>query len=116
MAWSKEQGVKSMEQKAKNNPLSCAGSTQDCRDGLGKDFQIEPQRPMINIVHIQFHPLVKPDRASAVDLPEARNARPNAEATAVPRQVKGKRIKGKEQRESSKLKGKGQKVKGERIK
>ena len=28
-----------------------AGAPQGCWDGLDKDFQIEPQRPLINIVH-----------------------------------------------------------------
>jgi hypothetical protein len=39
---------------------------------------------MVNILHIQFHPVVERGIAAAVDLPEAGNPRPHTEAAAVP--------------------------------
>jgi hypothetical protein len=32
--------------------LSGAGASQGGRDGLEKDFEIEPQRPLIDVVHV----------------------------------------------------------------
>jgi len=43
---------------------------------------------VIDIVHVEFHPLVKWSGASAVDLPEAGDARADAEAAALPVLIK----------------------------
>jgi len=38
-----------------------AGAGQDHTGGFEKDFKIEPERPLVDVFEIQFHPVVKED-------------------------------------------------------
>src|SRR5581483_4381107 len=50
-----------------------------------ENLQIELQRPVIDVVKIEFHPLFKvADLISAVDLPETGQARLHGKAAALP--------------------------------
>src|ERR1035438_5061413 len=64
---------------------SCgARSLKNGGDGFGQDFEIEAERPSIDIFHIQFHPFFEGDGAAAFDLPQAGDAGADAEAAALP--------------------------------
>src|SRR5881409_1608206 len=56
-----------------------AGSLQHRGHGLCQDLEIQPKRPAVNVLHVEFHPPLKGYLASTVDLPQTRNTRPNAE-------------------------------------
>src|SRR5689334_16176670 len=60
--------------------LSSACRSEHCRNGLGDDLQVEPERPLVDVLHIQFHPAVEAQLAATTDLPEAGHTRPHAEA------------------------------------
>src|SRR2546425_2843662 len=57
---------------------------QDCRDGSCQDGKIEPDRPVVDVLHVEIHPMVKGNSAPAVDLPEASDAGPHAEPAPLP--------------------------------
>src|SRR5579863_3311967 len=61
-----------------------AGTSQDRGNRLDQDLQVKLERPFIDVLQIQLHPLFKRDRASAANLPEAGDTRTNAEAAALP--------------------------------
>src|ERR1019366_7284286 len=61
-----------------------ACALNDGGNGFGQDFDIEAERPLVDVLHIQLHPLVEVDGAAPVDLPQAGDARADAEAAAVP--------------------------------
>ena len=53
-------------------------------DGEGQYFKVQPQRPLVDVLHIQLHPLLKWNRITAVHLPQTSDSRFNAEAAALP--------------------------------
>lgn len=59
-------------------------SLQNGGNGLRQDFEVEPERPVIDVFHVEFHPFFEGNGAAAVDLPQAGDARADAEAVAVP--------------------------------
>ena len=63
-------------------------SPQNHRNSLSQDFKVEPQGPLVNVLHVEFHPFFKRGIASPVDLPETGDARADAEAAAMPVLVK----------------------------
>jgi len=65
-----------------------AGTPENCRDCACQNLQIQPQRPLVDVAHVELHPFLERNGAPAVDLPEARDARPNAEPPAVPVLIK----------------------------
>jgi hypothetical protein len=54
---------------------------------LEENSEIKPQGPVVYVFQIKLHPLVELDGASAIHLPEAGDARANAEAASVPVQA-----------------------------
>src|ERR1700678_583158 len=64
--------------------LDSAGTAEHGRDCLEKNLDIEPDRPLINVPHIESHPFVKADRASSHYLPKASDTRLDAESAAMP--------------------------------
>src|SRR5262245_3894830 len=61
-----------------------AGASDDCGNGLDQDFQIEEQRPVIDVFEVEFDPLVEVfDLVAAADLPEAGQAGLHGEAAAL---------------------------------
>ena len=44
---------------------------ENCLDGLEKDYEIQPQRPVVNICQVKFHPFFEFNTISVrFDLPE----------------------------------------------
>jgi hypothetical protein len=64
-----------------------AGPLKNRRQGLEKNQKVQSQRPFVDIIQIHPHPVVKANVASAIDLPEACDARLDAEATLVPLRI-----------------------------
>jgi hypothetical protein len=55
------------------------------RRGSSQEYlHIQPKRLMIDVKHIEFHPLIKVKIAPAADLPEAGDARLHAEVGTMP--------------------------------
>lgn len=54
-------------------PVSLRRSLKSLQKGLEKDFKIQPQRPIINIFQIHFHPALKSDFIATAYLPNAGN-------------------------------------------
>src|SRR5664280_1762689 len=53
-------------------------------DGADQDFQIEPQRPVVNVFEVEAHPLLEIGYlVASADLPEAGEAGLDAEAAAM---------------------------------
>src|SRR5205809_5805847 len=63
---------------------SGAGSFDHGRNRLHQDLQVEPERPLIDVLHVQLHPLIKAEIAASVDLPETGDTWPDTEASPVP--------------------------------
>ena len=53
----------------KATPSRCTGTFEDGGDGHGKNLEIQHQRPVVDVFHIQFHPVVERNIAAAIDLP-----------------------------------------------
>src|SRR5687767_7556465 len=53
-------------------------------DGFHENLEIEAQRPVVDVLQVEFHPLLEVDRVPARDLPEAREAGADAEAAPSP--------------------------------
>src|SRR5688572_17129784 len=58
----------------------------DCWNRLRENLQVEGERPVVDVFHVGADPLLEL-RLATVDLPEARNARLDAESPAVPARV-----------------------------
>ena len=66
-----------------------ARSPQNYRHGAQKNFHIQPQRPIVDILQIQTHPFLKILHfVASADLPEASQPRLDAEAPAVRQIIK----------------------------
>src|SRR6202049_620711 len=63
-------------------------SLSKLRNGLCQDFEIHPQRPLVDVFHVQLHPFFERDGVAAVDLPEARNPWADTEAATLPVLIK----------------------------
>src|SRR5215467_774542 len=59
-------------------------SPQNCWDRHKQNFEFQPDGPLINIFHVQFHPFLKRYRAPAINLPQTRNTRTNTEPAPLP--------------------------------
>ena len=65
-----------------------AGAGQDHAGGFEKDFKIEPERPLVDVFQVQFHPVVKADIVTAGgDLPQAGDAGLHGKPAALPQIV-----------------------------
>src|SRR5208282_3738975 len=61
-----------------------AGGRENGGNGAQQNFQIKPQRPVINVFEVEPHPLLKVrDLVASADLPEAGDAGLHAQAAAV---------------------------------
>src|SRR5580698_10667473 len=67
--------------------LPRAEAGEDDGDGAGEDFQVEPERPVVDVLEIEFHPLVETDLVAAADLPDASEDGLHGKAATVPRVV-----------------------------
>src|SRR5664279_6221677 len=61
-----------------------ATPAQDGQRGARDDLDVEPHRPVLDVVEVQPHEVVEAERRAPGDLPEARDARQHAVAAAVP--------------------------------
>src|SRR5271155_2716695 len=57
---------------------------QDRRNRLDQYFQIKPQKPLVDVLQIQLHPLLERNSASSADLPQTGDTGTDAEAPALP--------------------------------
>ena len=64
--------------------LFCSTSFEHSRDRFKEYFKIKPKRPIVNILHIKLHPLVKGTMVAAIDLPKTRHTWTYTETAAVP--------------------------------
>src|SRR5580698_8124829 len=64
--------------------LPRAEAGEDDGDGAGEDFEVEPEGPVVDVLEVEFHPLVKTDLVAAADLPDASEAGLHGEAAAMP--------------------------------
>src|SRR5512133_1732529 len=55
------------------------------RRGLEEDRDVEPDRPVLEVVEVEPHEIVEREVAAAGDLPQAGHAREHVVAAAVPR-------------------------------
>src|SRR5258707_9149385 len=60
------------------------GAFENGRNGARKDFEVQEERPLADVLQIQFHPLFERHGASAADLPQAGDAGADAETAALP--------------------------------
>src|ERR1017187_7834547 len=67
--------------------LAGAEAGEDDGEGAGEDFQVEPEGPVVDVLEVEFHPLVEADLVAAADLPDAGEAGLHGEAAAMPRIV-----------------------------
>ena len=64
--------------------LLCARADEHGGDGADQDFQIEPQRPVVNVFEVKPHPVLEiGNLIAAADLPETGQPGLDAEAAAV---------------------------------
>ena len=57
---------------------------QDRGDGGGEYLEIKQKRPLADVRHVQFHPLVEGRGISPADLPKTRDTRPDTASAAMP--------------------------------
>src|SRR4030081_1225547 len=53
-------------------------------DRLEQDLAVKPERPMVDVLHVQFHPVFKSYVTAAANLPETADARTDAETPPMP--------------------------------
>ena len=68
--------------------LCSSGAFEHCRDSFGQYFKVQKQRPVVDVFHVELHPLLEGNVGAAVDLPEAGDARADGEAASMPVFVK----------------------------
>src|SRR5215470_4935730 len=73
-----ERGLVSAARSGSSCPLHYGGY------GLRQDLHIEPNRPLIHILKIKFHPMIKSNIAASIYLPKAGDARTYAESPSLP--------------------------------
>src|SRR5215467_7969197 len=64
--------------------LARAQTSQDCGDGQRQNLDIEPERPTVDVLHVQNHPLLEGYGIAAGDLPQTSNSRRHAEPPPLP--------------------------------
>jgi len=64
--------------------LARAIPEQNHKYGLKKDFEIEPQRPVVDILQVHLHPFLKLHPVAAAHLPDTCQTRLQTEASALP--------------------------------
>ena len=57
---------------------------QHGRYGAHQDLHVEPQRPTVDVLHVEPHPLLEAQGRAAADLPQTGDARSDAQPPAVP--------------------------------
>src|ERR1700691_2190293 len=68
--------------------LGRAGSAKNCRYSSRQNFEIKPQGPGVNVLHIELHPSLKGDGVPPMNLPETGDAGLDAETAPLPVLVK----------------------------
>src|ERR1017187_5914279 len=63
--------------------LAGAEAGEDDGEGAGENFQVEPEGPVVDVLEVEFHPLVEADLVAAADLPDAGEAGLHGEAAAM---------------------------------
>src|ERR1700733_7257114 len=48
------------------------------------DFPVQPERPIVDVLHIEFHPGLEIDLIAPADPPQARQTRPHPKPPALP--------------------------------
>src|SRR5207253_6082595 len=64
--------------------LGSAAPAEDRRNRAQQDLQIEPRRPVVDILEIELHPAVEVDLVAAADLPQTRQSRLHRQPPAMP--------------------------------
>src|ERR1035438_10549073 len=64
-------------------------ASQDARDGSQKNLPIQSERPIINVLHIEFHPGFKVHVVAAADGPQAGETWTHTQAAALPPLIAG---------------------------
>src|SRR5258708_40184846 len=64
-----------------------AASGEDDGNGLENELEVLRQAPVVDVLHVEVHPLLEGDLVTTTHLPEAGQARANREAAALPRFV-----------------------------
>src|SRR5438552_16827175 len=59
-------------------------SSQNRRHRFDEDLEIQPQGPLVDVLHVQLHPSLEWQPAPPIHLPQARDPRTHAEPAAVP--------------------------------
>src|SRR5262245_5591118 len=67
--------------------LARASAAENGGNGLEQDLEVQSQRPVVDVLQVQLPPLLEVDGVAPRDLPEAGEARPDAEAPARPELV-----------------------------
>src|SRR5579864_1771244 len=69
-----------------------ARTLQNCRDRLDQNLQVQPQRPFVDVLHVEFHPFLERHRAATIHLPEAGNSWADTETPPVPILIESRKI------------------------
>src|SRR5450432_374350 len=59
-------------------------AAQYSRNGTQQNLQVQPQRPFVYVLQVQFHPLFEWNLAASLDLPKARDTWLYAKSPALP--------------------------------
>src|SRR6266498_796181 len=69
--------------------LGGAASAQHRRNRPQQYLEIQPRRPVVDVLQVELHPAVEVDLVAAAHLPEAREAGLHRQPAAVPAVVRG---------------------------
>src|SRR3954451_10519568 len=64
--------------------LGGAAAAQHRRNRAQQDLQIEPWRPVVDVLQVELHPAVEVDLVAAADLPETRQSRLHRQPPPMP--------------------------------
>src|SRR5688500_3191536 len=59
--------------------LRCSCRPEHGGNGSGDDLQVEPQRPLVDVLHVELYPSFEAQITATTDLPESRQPGPDAE-------------------------------------
>src|SRR5580704_13479097 len=65
-------------------PLAGAAAREDHGQRLQDELEVLPQAPVIDVLHVQVHPLLERDLIATAHLPDARQAGSNGKPPALP--------------------------------
>src|SRR5262249_33044871 len=60
------------------------GAAQHRRNRTQQNLEVQPERPFVNVLQIQLHPLLERNVAATTHLPQTGDARLHAESPALP--------------------------------